>query len=927
VIRTASLGLFALATLTFSQDYDPRFRTYDKFEYDSKPGGFPFRNGGSGVVDGADFIAVGGLDNGIGAFGSAGNDEVGKSWTFLRARRPAGEVDAWDILKPWDYGENLGQLAYEAAIDLISPFQYRLDVLNKQLQIESAYIKGYVDKFLVTHPNETNILFEIANEPNAYPIMSPEMYSWYFLSWRKVIQEKITEMNIERAQAVPAKSMLTAKFMPGGLWVFEGMPASLLALLKNGIHVEILGVSFNADGYPDTYKYYQDFLTALGKPMYCGWPKVGLNHKQCGDYNLGNLRNMQWYPMPDPNAGGRGRQGGYTSTYQALKSYESVPAKELIDVGNLHFYPYFAKYSTMAMTDQFAFWKKLVDLAADNTSSGEVYVTELGNVNPYNDRDASEKMAAPVLQFLQARGLPKVTRWYWYSAEGEDPKFKMLGKMQIDPQLGATALLAGADILSKLKPLVYVNSPLTKDQTIEIVDWASTMLAQMPVQGLKELPENGGRIRELGTTYYNFAHYGQFLSPPKAPANLTINISDYRDAGLAAAPWQGQATVEFDWDRPEPGYDVGLTAYYSTSSTPSAGGANVTLPSRQACTPNPSGSAYRYHCGILMPAFPFGTAYVQVKASDLANSTLSAVKSISHPNPVSTATSTCPSDLTKPLNLPLPLVVDASELVAAFDVNQSPLTMTNALHSGDQTLYATTAKAAAYQLRGSAKVLSASQLNNFSINKAAVNLYPDGACVTSIPSGESNYAITSLPASVKPDQFVFANPLTQGYFRITYVSGGVTKYITPGVEVSNPLPIVGVVYLGDFLAPGDVVKQVDWMPAAKRLVSDGSFPTYFKSISFSTRNPLAPSLPPFESPFGTITVNGEVLPAFHAAPGTPISIATRASQGYLNYTGALDAASVGKGMGLVANAKFITWTPTAAQAGTHVVTLTFTTRA
>jgi hypothetical protein len=123
------------------------------------------------------------------------------------------------------------------------------------------------------------------------------------------------------------------------------------------------------------------------------------------------------------------------------------------------------------------------------------------------------------------------------------------------------------------------------------------------------------------------------------------------------------------------------------------------------------------------------------------------------------------------------------------------------------------------------------------------------------------------------------------------------------------------------MGPGDVLKQVRWT-ASDRGTAYGTFPTYFKSISFAKRNPYAAKLPPFSGNEGTVVMGGATLPAFNAVPGQPISIATNLVKGSVGFTPTLDPTSVGKGIKVTSNGQYVYWTPTTAQVGQHKVTLT-----
>lgn len=131
---------------------------------------------------------------------------------------------------------NKKKLSYK---DIVLSFHYlseskKLKILNEQFEKEKKYIKEYVENWRLNHNTEP--IFEIANEPNLFPYLSPETYAIYYKLWHDEIKK--VEPN--------------AKIMIGGLWIYEGLPKMITNALS---FLNIKGT--------DTVKYLKDFLYLL----------------------------------------------------------------------------------------------------------------------------------------------------------------------------------------------------------------------------------------------------------------------------------------------------------------------------------------------------------------------------------------------------------------------------------------------------------------------------------------------------------------------------------------------------------------------------------------------------------------------------------------------------------------------------------------
>lgn len=83
-------------------------------------------------------------------------------------------------------------------------------LLAAQIAIESEQLPRIRQLWDKGHRNEIPVI-EVANEPNAFPYISPEIYAWYYDEWYKKISTHFD----------------TFKMMIGGLWIFYGLPNSI----------------------------------------------------------------------------------------------------------------------------------------------------------------------------------------------------------------------------------------------------------------------------------------------------------------------------------------------------------------------------------------------------------------------------------------------------------------------------------------------------------------------------------------------------------------------------------------------------------------------------------------------------------------------------------------------------------------------------
>jgi len=126
-------------------------------------------------------------------------------------------------------------------------------------------IKALAASWVKHHPNEEPV-FEIANEPNLFPYMSPALYAVYYIKWWDYIKS-----------AFP-----NAKIMNGGLFVLDKLPDAIKSNMK------FLGITYH--GAAEYYKTFIEVLKSVDEkyvPDYLNlhfYPYIHTN----GDYKVEN---------------------------------------------------------------------------------------------------------------------------------------------------------------------------------------------------------------------------------------------------------------------------------------------------------------------------------------------------------------------------------------------------------------------------------------------------------------------------------------------------------------------------------------------------------------------------------------------------------------------------------------------------------------
>jgi FG-GAP-like repeat/Glycosyl hydrolase catalytic core len=480
---------------------DPRFRLYGE----KMPQGptitnttLPHRMGGGSAAACADdnhpkcdfdFITLGALDgNPHGPYAGAEDSSISTKFMFLRESPPATRYDCGLNVTNWSkpsrciaqagsdkYEELIQQWPFEAKKSLA----YKTQVLQRQFDLEKQIIPKLIANWKASHPSGDPLVIEIGNEPNIYPSMEPTTYAWYFDMWRKEVRARLAEV-----QDPPP-----VKFMSGGLWIFEGYPLAMQKAVRQGAQFAIGRIPLLK--YPSGVHACGSFWNPLDPPRLCvDWTTVDLT------------------PGIDI------RFKGYADTLGYFNSFANALKDGPVDIANLHLYPYVANYAQWGagnvakhVDNLNAFAEKI----GPKATSGEVWITELGNFNPFGDEHANRKLVRPLLSELRSRASSRITRWYWYLDKSDDPKLDAMGGAGYKGALGWNIIYSIAHIHS---PIVTVEKPeLTDPEHIVMTQLATWYTSEKPAQGLLD---KYGNLRRIGLTYMQFAcpacakNYGSF---------------------------------------------------------------------------------------------------------------------------------------------------------------------------------------------------------------------------------------------------------------------------------------------------------------------------------------------------------------------------------------------------------------------------------
>ena len=298
--------------------------------------------------------------------------------------------------------------------------------------------------------------------------MSPARYAWYYNLWRDEI------LRVAAGKAAARRPPIL--FMPGGLWTFEGYPDCLRDVLNQGLEVAIGRITARV---PTGVRYCR-FL--FGR-VPCGVRTAQLDISSGVDV--------------------KGRM--YTNTMGYYRDFLNAVGPNKVDIGNLHFCPYVDQDAQFGEGDVRAVVANLNAMAeevADSASQGQVWLTELGNFNPYDDFDTAGRLVLPLLETFRTSISPAVTRWYWFRAKGEDSKFDMFPEPEAAPLLAIGAFL-GTDVANRLRPIVSVEKPVVSwSDRIALTALLTRYAAQHPSQGLLD---EDGNPRPMAGMYVSYA--------------------------------------------------------------------------------------------------------------------------------------------------------------------------------------------------------------------------------------------------------------------------------------------------------------------------------------------------------------------------------------------------------------------------------------
>lgn len=431
---------------------DPRMRTYGRVTLGDTT--LPFRrahsvlcgNGAHRCKD--DYIKVGELDAGqVGHYKGLEDEQILKHWMVLRRQRQ--DRDWWN---PIDWPGYLGDRVYRALVHRTGAEGrglYAMDVLDGQIRAEAGRLPHLIREFVKANRTDATgrfvdvpVVFEVGNEPNIYLYMPPDLYAGYYLRWRSEILKAVAVVNCERS----SDEAIRPHFMPAGLWIFEGLPPVVLKALQSRIRFGPLVLWPGV--ITDTTRYYREFVDALG---------------------------------------------GAPSAY--------------IDVGNLHFYPYIHRYAAFGEGELDRHLEALAGLAAyvaERCSTGRVWMTEMGNINPFDDRRTADEVMTPIVSALLGNAVPQIDRWYWFMARGDDSKFDSLDLVADGIRATYRRTMWRVRLFNAipLVPNVRLSATLSNDELDSLDALLADYRAQTPVQGLTD---RSGRMREVGRRYLSLA--------------------------------------------------------------------------------------------------------------------------------------------------------------------------------------------------------------------------------------------------------------------------------------------------------------------------------------------------------------------------------------------------------------------------------------
>lgn len=364
--------------------------------------------------------------------------------------------------------------------------EYKRDVLQQIFDSE----KNDIPK-LIQHAFNANasraIVFEVGNEPNMHPVMSPELYGWYLKMYADTIRQAALTINKVRPRDTPE---LEVRIMSAGLWIFDGLPSYIIKGLDQGFHV-----SFGAIGVqiPVSIK-----ICSIGRSWWRFKFPCGIGYKAVQLTEGTDIKSKF-----------------YTDILPYWQNFVAVAGEDTIDIGNLHFYPYLDVDSQYDMQQLLETLRSLSAEVSRSTRSHEVWLTEIGNINPYSAEEAAQKVMSPMLAGLKDRSFRNVTRWYWFENAGNDKKFRLIPGWISDSELkgGVWAAVFGMleyALVGLTAGLVIIKEPdLSVVEVAKALAFLGRLKEHSPAQGLFAMEGTNQSLTKLGAVYHGFAT-GQF---------------------------------------------------------------------------------------------------------------------------------------------------------------------------------------------------------------------------------------------------------------------------------------------------------------------------------------------------------------------------------------------------------------------------------
>jgi hypothetical protein len=413
---------------------------------------FPSRHEeASGYQQGSDIITVGKLDgNKVGPYNKETVSNIALKWAWLR-----------------DTEEHIQELKHPPKIQLYKKilrkwFRVQEDelckknVLQKQIDLEKEYVLKYIQqavKDIKLQQEDTQALtlyFEVGNEPNHFPYIPPEMYAWYYQEWYQIIIQAVEIWNRDSSVTVETK------IMPGGVILSHVITPEMRDILSRGIILRYKDIELVADGNMNTIEYWDIFIQNLG----------------------GKVHHM-------------------------------------IDIVSLHTYPILTE--SYSVEDSLEELKKvshhILNTLGTESHKKEIWLTEIGNLNPRTIEETINNFARPILVFLKEYQVPAIARWYWYKGRGVDPKLNVIPPVWILKAikvlfpiglflLDTYSLLCNGvnKIFPRLLPSFSVKINIRS--VWFALDWLSEVRKTPPTQCLVEDVDKGEPIpNELGKLY------------------------------------------------------------------------------------------------------------------------------------------------------------------------------------------------------------------------------------------------------------------------------------------------------------------------------------------------------------------------------------------------------------------------------------------